>query len=95
MSLKNKLGIKDADSNFVPDQKALNVIFKEYDLLVEENGNLLDKYLRALAEVENTRRRSNKQVEEAKIFAVQNFSKDLLEVKIKTGRILSTKAAEI
>ena len=41
---------------------------------------LQDKYLRALAEAENVRQRMMKQVEEAKLFGIQGFSKDILEV---------------
>lgn len=41
---------------------------------------LQDKYKRALAETENVRRRMQKQVNEAKLFGVQGFCKDLLEV---------------
>lgn len=55
--------------------------------LVEENKKLLDsvkdlddKYKRALAEAENTRIRMRKQLDDAKIYAVQSFCKDLLEV---------------
>ena len=39
-----------------------------------------DKYMRALAETENVRQRMSKQVEEAKRFGIQGFSRDLLEV---------------
>ncbi|VDM63143.1 unnamed protein product [Angiostrongylus costaricensis] len=39
-----------------------------------------DKYRRSLAETENVRARGIKQVEEAKMFAIQGFCKDLLEV---------------
>ena len=39
-----------------------------------------DKYLRALAEAENTRNRLTRQVEEAKKFGIQDFSKDVVEV---------------
>jgi molecular chaperone GrpE len=63
-----------------PNSKSLEDILKECDTLREENKSLLDKYKRSLADAENLRKRSNKQIEEAKIFAVQNFCKDLLEV---------------
>lgn len=46
----------------------------------KENESLIDKYKRALAETENLRKRTERQVEEAKIFAIQGFCKDLLEV---------------
>ena len=39
-----------------------------------------DKYMRALAETENIRTRMIKQVDDAKIFGIQGFCKDLLEV---------------
>lgn len=55
--------------------------------LKEENANLLekvkeidDKFKRALADTENTRIRMRKQIEEAKVFGIQNFCKDLLDV---------------
>lgn len=36
--------------------------------------------MRALAESENVRRRMEKQIEEAKLFGIQDFAKDILEV---------------
>lgn len=65
---------------FQPPRAAFDQLAAEYDLLREENGELFDKYKRALAETENVRRRGQKQVEDAKIYAIQSFCKDLLEV---------------
>merc|ERR1712215_27033 len=48
--------------------------------LEEKNADLLDKYKRSLADFENLRNRMNKQVSDAKIFGIQGFCKDLLEV---------------
>ncbi|KAM3938701.1 grpE protein homolog 1, mitochondrial isoform 2-T2 [Leptodactylus fuscus] len=39
-----------------------------------------DKYKRALADTENLRQRSQKMVEDAKLYGIQGFCKDLLEV---------------
>ena len=39
-----------------------------------------DKYLRALAETENIRKRMTNQVQEARLFGIQVFAKDLLEI---------------
>lgn len=39
-----------------------------------------DKYLRAMAETENTRTRMRKEVDNVKIYGIQGFCKDLLEV---------------
>ncbi|XP_050398076.1 grpE protein homolog 1, mitochondrial [Patella vulgata] len=47
---------------------------------VIEIAELKDKYIRSLAETENVRKRMMKQIEDAKIFGIQGFCKDLLEV---------------
>lgn len=39
-----------------------------------------DQYLRALAETENVRKRMTNQIEEARLFGIQTFAKDLLEI---------------
>ena len=42
-------------------------------------ADLKDKYLRALADMENLRERSKRDVKDANNFAVHKFAKDLLE----------------
>ena len=54
---------------------------------------LQDKYKRALAENENIRNRLNKQIQETKLFAIQGFCKDLLEVSIKRKQNYSSNCA--
>ena len=49
-------------------------------LHVRTHAHLQDKFMRALAEVENTRQRMKKQVEDAKLFGIQGFSRDILDV---------------
>ena len=39
-----------------------------------------DKYLRSLAEIENTRNRMTRLVNDSKKFGIQSFSKDIIEV---------------
>ncbi|XP_037717400.1 grpE protein homolog, mitochondrial [Drosophila subpulchrella] len=51
----------------------------------EQNAELLDKYKRSLADSENMRNRLNKQISDAKIFGIQSFCKDLLEVADTLG----------
>lgn len=48
--------------------------------LTEKTKTLDDKYKRALADGENLRLRLTKQIEDAKIFGIQSFCKDLLVV---------------
>lgn len=51
------------------------------ETLRNENLQLLDKYARAKAETDNTRRISAKEVEKARKFALEAFCKELLPVK--------------
>ena len=43
--------------------------------LVAENASLRDRLLRALAEEENTRRRAERTVEEARQYAISDFAR--------------------
>lgn len=53
---------------------------KEVEEFKTKNSELLDKYKRSLADSENLRTRLTKQIEDAKVFGIQSFCKDLLEV---------------
>ncbi|XP_048399581.2 grpE protein homolog 1, mitochondrial [Stegostoma tigrinum] len=59
---------------------AEKILFEEKNKLEEQLKDLTDKYKRALADAENLRQRSQKLVEEAKLYGIQGFCKDLLEV---------------
>lgn len=48
--------------------------------LEEQLKDTMEKYKRALADTENLRQRTQKLVEEAKLYGIQGFCKDLLEV---------------
>jgi len=52
----------------------------ENEELKTKNGETLDKYRRSIAENDNMRKRLTKQIEDAKVFGIQGFCKDLLEV---------------
>ncbi|NDF11975.1 MAG: nucleotide exchange factor GrpE [Proteobacteria bacterium] len=53
---------------------------EEVNPLVQEVATLKDQVLRALAEAENTRRRAQKEVEDARKYAVSSFAGDLINV---------------
>lgn len=53
--------------------------------LNEKNEELLDKYKRSLADSENLRKRLSKQIDDAKLFGIQKFCKDLLDVADTLG----------
>ncbi|GCC36125.1 hypothetical protein chiPu_0014617 [Chiloscyllium punctatum] len=59
---------------------AEKILVEEENKLEEQWQDLTDKYKRALADAENIRQRSQKLVEEAKLYDIQGFCKDLLEV---------------
>ncbi|XP_055838023.1 grpE protein homolog, mitochondrial [Episyrphus balteatus] len=58
---------------------------KEVEALKEKNNELTDKYKRSLADGENLRTRLTKQISDAKLFGIQGFCKDLLEVADTLG----------
>ncbi|XP_010886311.1 grpE protein homolog 1, mitochondrial [Esox lucius] len=62
------------------EQSPAEKILEEKCQLEEQLKQITDKYKRALADTENLRTRSQKMVEDAKLYGIQGFCKDLLEV---------------
>ena len=60
----------------------------------EEHQELKERLLRTLAEMENLRTRTQREVDEARKFAVTGFARDLLEVGDNLGRALASVPAE-
>lgn len=58
------------------------------DALIEERDQWRDRALRAAAEAENTKRRAETQLNDARAYAIQRFSKDLLGVADSLERAL-------
>lgn len=56
----------------------------------QEAAEMKDRLLRALADVENTRRRAAKDVEDARKYGASGFAKDLLNVSDNLRRALET-----
>ncbi|XP_005800080.1 grpE protein homolog 1, mitochondrial [Xiphophorus maculatus] len=59
---------------------AEKVLTEEKVQLEEQLKEMTEKYKRALADTENLRTRSQRMVEDAKLYGIQGFCKDLLEV---------------
>jgi len=55
-------------------------IASEVAELKSKSEDLLDKYRRSIAENDNMRKRLTKQIDDAKVFGIQSFCKDLLDV---------------
>lgn len=76
----------DDDENGEPERDAGDVIAA----LAAENAELKDRVLRALADVENMRRRAQKEVADARAYGTTNFARDMLSVVDNIGRALET-----
>jgi molecular chaperone GrpE len=63
-------------------------------LLEAEKADLKDKLLRALADMENVRRRTARELADARIYAVTNFARDMLTVADNLRRALDSVPGE-
>jgi molecular chaperone GrpE len=68
--------------------------FAVIEKLVSENTELKDRVLRALADTENMRRRSEKEAADARVYAVTSFARDLLSVIDNLERALGSLTEE-
>ncbi|XP_011165998.1 grpE protein homolog 1, mitochondrial [Solenopsis invicta] len=78
--------MSEATENEKKLKTELELINKELAELKESKDTLEDKYKRALAEGENIRVRLTKQINDAKLFGIQGFCKDLLDVADVLGK---------
>lgn len=62
--------------------------------LEAEKNDLKDKLLRTLAEMENLRRRTEREVADARTYAVTNFARDMLNVADNIARALESAPAD-
>lgn len=62
--------------------------------LMKENEELKDRALRLAAEMENLRRRTARDVQDAKSYAIANFARDMLQVSDNLDRALAAIPAE-
>jgi molecular chaperone GrpE len=64
------------------------------DEAAADEGGLKDQLLRALADIENVRRRAKKDVNDARAYAISSFAQDLLSVADNLSRALESIPAE-
>jgi molecular chaperone GrpE len=72
----------------VADTGSAEVPASEVETLSQENAGLKDRLLRALAEMENLRRRTEREVADAKTYGIANFARDMLGVADNLRRAL-------
>ena len=68
--------------------------FTEIENLVQENTALKDKVLRTMAEMENLRRRTEREVADAKLYGVTSFARDMLTFADNLRRAVESVPAE-
>ena len=78
-----------------PDQASqMAEAFAVIEKLNAENAELKDRLLRTLADVENMRRRSEREAQDARSYAVTAFARDLLNVADNLERALENLSEE-
>ena len=63
-------------------------------VLEAEKADLKDKFLRLMADMENLRRRTEREVADARTYAVANFARDMLNVADNVRRAIESVPAE-
>lgn len=64
------------------------------ELLRAENADLRDRFVRLAADMDNLRRRTEREVKDAKSYAVSGFARDMLTVSDNLRRALDSVSAE-
>jgi len=65
------------------------------DALVAENAEMKDRMLRTVAEMENLRKRTEREVADTRTYAIASFARDMLAATDAVSRALVTVPAEV
>lgn len=80
-----------AEQQAAGDQEAVSEAQVDpLDALMAENADLRDRFLRLAAEMDNLRRRTDREVKDAKSYAVTGFARDMLSVSDNLRRAIET-----
>lgn len=77
-----------------PTSEKVEAEFEVLERLMKENEDLKDRALRIAAEMENLRRRTARDVQDARSYAIANFARDMLTVSDNLRRGLDAIPAE-
>ncbi|MDH7796630.1 molecular chaperone GrpE [Beijerinckia sp. GAS462] len=69
--------------------------FVVLEKLTAENAELKDRTLRTLAEMENLRRRTEKEIADSRVYGVTNFARDMLTFADNLHRAIESVPAEV
>ncbi|MBO0141080.1 heat shock protein GrpE [compost metagenome] len=92
----NEVEAAAADFDGAAEEKAAEVAAEPdpLDVLKAENSELRDRFLRLAAEMDNLRRRTERDVKDAKSYAVSGFARDMLAVSDNLRRALDAVPAD-
>lgn len=85
---------KAAEANAERTEGSIDGDYEALVRLLKENEELKDRALRVAAEMENLRRRTARDVHDARTYAVANFARDMLSVSDNLRRALDAIPAE-
>jgi Molecular chaperone GrpE (heat shock protein) len=89
MSEENTPETPPENLDAAPELSELDQLHALLQALTLENNDLKDQRLRALAEIENVRRRAEREKQDASQYAVTRFARDMLAVADNFGRALA------
>ncbi|HVY85999.1 MAG TPA: nucleotide exchange factor GrpE [Caulobacterales bacterium] len=84
----------ESQAQQTPEAPEQEPVAQDNSAFEAELAKTRDELLRALAEVENTRRRGERQAQDARVFAIDKFARDLLPVADTLGRALESLSPE-
>ncbi|MBW9090381.1 nucleotide exchange factor GrpE [Rhizobium wenxiniae] len=93
---ENEVEAAAADFDGAAEENAAEVAAEPdpLDVLKAENSELRDRFLRLAAEMDNLRRRTERDVKDAKSYAVSGFARDMLAVSDNLRRALDAVPAD-
>ncbi|TMJ40525.1 MAG: nucleotide exchange factor GrpE, partial [Alphaproteobacteria bacterium] len=85
----------ESSTNSLADQRSADAKEDPMVALAREAADYRDKLLRSLAEMENLRRRTERQVADARDYGIASFARDILAVADNMQRALGALDAEL
>ena len=79
---------QEEEEELEDEDKAEEEEVDETELLKAEIADLKERYIRLAADMENLRRRTEREVKDARVFAISNFARDVLSVSDDLSRAM-------
>ncbi|MBB3612736.1 nucleotide exchange factor GrpE [Rhizobium sp. BK602] len=95
LSTESADGGHNQEAGAADDRPSNTDITEKLTSLEAENKSLQDRLLRALAETENVRRRAERDVSDARQYAVTQFARDMTRVADNLGRAVGSVPEEL